>query len=41
MEKQSGFTLVELIIALGFTVVSCGIVGTGLYVLYHFLSKFW
>lgn len=35
--NQAGFTLFELILVIAFV----GGVGTGLYVLGHFISKFW
>jgi prepilin-type N-terminal cleavage/methylation domain-containing protein len=37
---QRGFTLIELIIAVG-SVVALGALGGVIYVLFHFIAKFW
>lgn len=44
MKKQKGFTLPELLLVIGFTIVGLAtLAGTGClaYVLYHFITKFW
>ena len=38
--KQKGYTLIELVLVVWFLFV-IGLVGTGLYVAGHFISKFW
>lgn len=40
MNKQNGYTLVELLMVIWFLVCVC-IGGALLYVLWHFVSKFW
>ncbi len=37
---QSGFTIIELIITIGF-VIGVGIIGGGGYIAFHFLAKVW
>jgi hypothetical protein len=40
MKYQQGYTIIELVIAIGGIVVFCGIL-LGAYVLSHFIMKFW
>jgi Tfp pilus assembly protein PilE len=38
--KQTGYTLAELVFVLAFIAI-IGLAGTGIYVLFHFITKFW
>jgi Tfp pilus assembly protein PilE len=40
MRKQRGFTLIELVLCVWIPFV-IAVVGVGLYVLIHFIAKFW
>jgi Tfp pilus assembly protein PilE len=39
-KQQSGYTLVELLIVV-FFLVTLTLAGSALYVIFHFISKFW
>lgn len=40
MNKQKGYTLVELIVTV-FVLIGLGLVGFGGYIAWHFIAKFW
>jgi Tfp pilus assembly protein PilE len=40
IKNNKGFTFTELIIVIGF-VLSISLIGAGIYVAFHFVTKFW
>lgn len=41
MNKQKGFTLVELFVVLGFFGIVVPLIGGSIWVAIHFISKYW